>query len=256
VHLVATTYHRAGERPAAIAIEVTPDIFIWPPNPMMEVEYENHWGTPRDFLDRLMRSPEEGLALFGRRYALGGFSANYISFRLNAWLDEDVPRWFEDQTEDQRLEAMWELPPRLTVENHGSPTVTARAETLRRYHELSRARRTRLVEEAVARLEGGQIREELVPIVVGAVAEARAAADEVVLFVLPRNPCGRFSPAYAQRAARFVERLDAEIDAPMIDLTDSVTSCDDFMDLTHLSPLGGAPNLSRALAQRLTEHLR
>jgi hypothetical protein len=253
VHFVLEAYQQGGHRPAAIVIEVSPDWFTWEPNEQMEMDYLAHLGSPREFLSRLRQSPEDGLILFGRRYALGGFSGDYITYRLTRWLDMDVPSYFGELTENQRVLALKRLPPTFTVENHGSSNDPEHATENQRYADSVPIVRQWLADDEVATISG-PFREPAVQNALAAIREAQAGANKVFLLAVPRNPC--FMPAeFQQRADQLISRFVKETGASVLDFRSEDRNCDDFEDLLHLLPLTGGPGFSRALGRTLAERL-
>jgi hypothetical protein len=253
VEFVTAAYRRAGHRPAAIVLEMSPDWFTWAPNRQMEMEYLAHWGTPREFVSRLWQSPEDGLILFGRRYALGRFSGDYITFRFMRWLDTDVPSYFGDLTEIQRVIAMWPLPPRMTVENHGSPSDPKHVAEDRRYAESIHLARQAVIDDELAEISG-PFREAAIQNAIAAIHDAQAHADKVFLLFLPRNPC--FLPAgFSERADQLIARFVKETGASVLDFRSEERNCEEFEDLLHVLPLAAGPRFSRALGKKLAEQL-
>jgi hypothetical protein len=253
VHFVLEAYRRAGHRPAAIVIEVSPDWFTWDPNERMEMDYLAHWGTTSEFLSRLRRSPEDGLLLFCRRYALGGFSGEYITYRLARWLDIDVPKYFGDLTEHQRALGLKQLPPSFTVENHGSSSDPEHATENQRYAESVPSVRDWLVGDELATISA-PFREQAVQTAIAAIREAQASAEKVFLLAVPRNPC--FVPAeFQERGAQLIARFVKETGASMLDFRSEERNCEDFEDVLHLLPLTGGPRFSRALGKALAKRL-
>ena len=253
VRFVTAAYRRAGKRPAAIVLEMSPDWFTWEPNRRMELDYLAHWGTPDELLSLVWQSPEEGLRLLGRRYALGGFSGDYITFRFTRWLDTDVPRYFDDLTESQRVVDAWRSPPTMTVENHGSPRDPEHVAELQRFAELLPPARQAFIDEEVAEI-GKPFREDAVKGAIAAIREARAHADKVFLLFVPRNPCS-LPAEFTERADRLIARFVKETGASLLDFRTAEKNCDEFEDLLHVLPLTAGPRFSRALGERLAEQL-
>jgi hypothetical protein len=253
VQLVTAAYRRASHRPAAIVLEMSPDWFTWSPNHQMEMDYLTHWGTPREFLSRMAQSAEDGLALFARRYARGRFSGDYITFRFMSWIDRDVPAYFGDMTEIQRIIALWQPPPRITVENHGSATDAEHVAEHQRFAGLIRGARQGIIDEEVAEL-AQPFREPVVQTAIAAIREAQASADKVFLLFVPRNPC--FMPAgFPERADKLIARFVKETGAGVLDFRSAESNCDEFEDLLHVLPLTAGPRFSRALGKQLAEEL-
>jgi hypothetical protein len=254
-HLIASSYQATRRRPLAIVIALTPRFH--PASELMKNEYAVQLAPTRELASAIASSPERGLRLLAHRYAMGGFSGEYISFRLSAWLDEDVPRWFGDLTPEQRFD----LPdlPRLTMANRGSPYIPGNdAAYAAGLAEIRQSMDKRLDHDRSAAEEALEDSpdEALLTDASAAIQEVRAITNHTLLVLMPRNPCARLSARFEDRWRKIVAQLERATGATALDLSSgTLTRCEDFSDLWHPELGEAAPKLSRALGRELAKRL-
>ena len=241
VHRVASEYGQRGQRAAAIVLEASPAALSTGDNPLRQSLFTLALASRHELLDRLWS--EEGLRLLGRRYLFGGFAGPEITFRLRGALENDVPRWFGDLTEDQR-EA--ELQPPLiawSLERHGSPLDPA---TTDRYTTWLAAVRAHGSESRAVRRK--QANEGIVVALITAAKEARTITDHVILWVPTTNSC--LPPYEVENAERILARIERESGATLFRPNPQL-GCDDFEDSVHVTRTTGVTKQSESFGREL-----